>query len=469
MDTTESYATNPTTTMVSPLSLEDLCPEVLLLIFEKLYELQPDAFINLMVLSRNLSPIIASFRYRKFVLQSKFFKSPSVPENLVVLDRISRISALDLDAFFAFIRCVPPSTFVDSQVNKLLIDAKNLKYLKLSTPNSSFFHAAGRLPPIEELHLLRHSWLYTADDFREVWDFSKLRCLEIGRVNLVSFLSTVAAEELQNLRELRIWFAADYGTVCQPLDFEQSQVTTLLGNLFNHTRLLEVLEIPCTVQEIQVTGISANKKLRVLKLRDFSEFDRRSTPQQLGVSHRNLSRPLIVPRPQSEHSDGINTFPVLTIGNLELLQKSCSLITELDLGYDCQTEVKVRSLVCALPLILLTRTCSFVIEQHLQFIDIIARFRHLRFLTLRTLTLSPLLGESLDEVDVDLDSAKCVVARLQKSEHTCISEILFVIFQREAFTYSFRYSPSAYPLTYREFSFVRKEDMISLAETQNHH
>lgn len=101
-----------------------------------------------------------------------------------------------------------------------------------------------------------------------------------------------------------------------------SEATDLLERQLRSVRGLEVVEITCDVRKLNLDGISQNHNLRILKLRDFGEYD----------------------------SSMIATVrkAVVSGEKLELLSRCCPLVTELDLGYHCSNELQVVLLLSSI-------------------------------------------------------------------------------------------------------------------------
>ncbi len=112
-----------------------------------------------------------------------------------------------------------------------------------------------------------------------------------------------------------------------------SDVESMLERVLGNSPELKWLEISgCDIERLPMAAIAKLADLQVLRLRDFAEQweaerSRRSSSSCLSPKGR--------PRSPPRHSDK-DLFPSISLANLELIQQSCSLITELDLGIDTE-------------------------------------------------------------------------------------------------------------------------------------
>ncbi|KAH8671909.1 hypothetical protein BGZ60DRAFT_563417 [Tricladium varicosporioides] len=444
--------------MMAQLSLEGLCPEILALIFEELYKIQPEIFGTLKTLSRNLNVLATPFRYRRIVLQAGFFQVSGEVESSSALSIIclhsrhlvvkydlgnwgaveklllqcmqlqdltwylqNDASPLPVEIARALSSRLPPlpihlhvrgrpsswaqqTNVADSfstlnlrslniqlyaqarnfkQFNKLLVGSRDLESLTLLAPfNFLLGHPIGRLPPIRELILMSYGWSYSETEVSQIWDFSKLLYLEIGRVSLIKFFSTLPMVTLSNLRELHISITKEnIRSAVGDHPSTWSQATKQLERLFNVVRQLEVVDITCDVRQLSLHGIAQNRNLRLLRLRDITEF------------HHST----IVVDQQS----------VVSVADLELLSQGCPLITELDLGYPYIGD-----------------------SEYLDFLAVFPKFQNLQLLSLRRYIPWPSQRTTTNQVDISLASAKFASLSLQTGRNAPFPTMKFIVKMR---------------------------------------
>jgi hypothetical protein len=136
-------------------------------------------------------------------------------------------------------------------------------------------------------------------------------------------LLSMPVTAMSRLRHVEIW---SMGLVNPMPSFaEQREITAVLNAIIVHAPHLQVLAVPCLVTEVCLKAFKPNGDLRVLRLKDFSEF----------VDQRNNR---LVPAEASGKSSVELPHQIISVAVSELLlvQQSCRWLNELHLGLDVQ-------------------------------------------------------------------------------------------------------------------------------------
>jgi hypothetical protein len=184
-------------------------------------------------------------------------------------------------------------------VNNFLVESKNLESLSLCSIDQWPDPDVGRLAPIQTLRVSSFgmSWPYSAEETDRLWDFSRLKHLEVTLPCLHRFLLSVAPHKFVHLKKLEM------SEVFEHQD-HQAEVTKLLGKLVESAQCLEEIAIPCFLDHFDFSSILKHRSLQALKLRKFQEPD----PEDEPTIRRTLS-----------------------VQQLHLLQSSCPFLRRLDL------------------------------------------------------------------------------------------------------------------------------------------
>jgi hypothetical protein len=135
-----------------------------------------------------------------------------------------------------------------------------------------------------------------------------------------------------------------------------------------------------------------------------------------------------------------------------MIQQSCSLITELDLGIDRkQDNVKA---------IFQPDFCRNTnIPQYTEYLNTLAKFKHLRVLTLRTQTISDDFGSNVFDTDLDLESAKEAMSLLESRQVSrMLSSFTMILLNRHLRTESTKWTQKSL-ITRRSFVFRKGHDL----------
>lgn len=281
----------------------------------------------------------------------------------------------------------PPSLPLQGSFNKMLVQARNLQYLELFNPSNRksipFPCNYGPLPPLKSLTIERVDWPFTSETISQVWNFSKLEEILYKKpkgTELSSFISSIPPTAVRQLRSLRI-----------TIDFlrfgpatSAAGLTAKLCNWIEHAPFLEIIEIPCLFEELNLSVVLGCRHLRVLRLRDFGDLEPRVFPP--GQTPResdeiDLGSLTLQTGPSVSDFSDTSCYPALAIESIEKLKEACPLIEELDIGFNNKHEnvSGLHYVVHSVKLI-----CSAKI---FSFIDRLLGFKRLRRLTLRTETL----------------------------------------------------------------------------------
>jgi hypothetical protein len=240
--------------------------------------------------------------------------------SFVVADTISQVTSLPL--------------------NMLLVKAKRLKYLTLRSTGQIFESQVGLLPPIKRLTISACDWSYTTKQIGDVWDFADLRTLELEATNWKRFLETVPVFTLKNLVKFRMkqsndplytnnYYSPSHSSNANHVVSYEQNVTTLLGTFLSNPEKLEEIELICRLREFDVSSILKAKYLRVLKIRDFSEFRSRQEAHLPPYEIENTSGSN---QPQNLNEDLY--FSRLSAKQLSSIVACCPGISTLDVGFD---------------------------------------------------------------------------------------------------------------------------------------
>ncbi|EPE25022.1 hypothetical protein GLAREA_11603 [Glarea lozoyensis ATCC 20868] len=243
----------------------------------------------------------------------------------------------------------------------LLINAQNLKDLTLYRFDHGISSSYFSFSPLRRLHLDSCLNLYSSTDFTKLWGRTNLEYLRINRMSPYEILVSMPDQAMIHLRHLEIW---QDGLVNPELELaQQEEITSVLDNIIVHAPNLQVFSVPCLIKKIRCHKFVQNSNLRVLRLRDFSEFiDHSQYPIITSDALGTTSPPQIFSTP---------------LHRMLLVKLSCRWLTEMDIGLDFRN------------------------AQASSYLDVIACFLCLRYVTLRTHTLSTI--KHVSQIDNSLD------------------------------------------------------------------
>jgi hypothetical protein len=303
--------------------------------------------------------------------------------------------------------------------NNVLAKCKNLEALTLVDTDLRFFRFhRGRLPPVRRLRLENCHRNYRPDHFNRIWDLSQLEDLQIGYEYLHSFLANGRFTQVVGLKKLEIW----KGVWKRPLWHPKppSDISNMLEVVLGNSPNLERLEVGgCNVQSLPMAAIAKLAGLRVLKIRDFVE------QWEVQRARGNIECEVFEDGSSTQPQCSSNMqFPSIPLKSLELIQQSCPFITELDLGIDReQNNVNASDyLYC----------CRYTnVPQYVEYLNAFVKFEHLRFLTLRTHTISDDFGVNIAGTDINLESAKATMSHLQTHQSSgLLSKFTMIVAKR---------------------------------------
>jgi hypothetical protein len=213
--------------------------------------------------------------------------------------------------------------------NNVLVKCTNLESLILVDTDLRFFRFhRGKLPPVRRLRFENCHRNYRPNHFNRIWDLSRLEDLHIGSEYLHSFLANGRKMQVAGLKKLEIW----QGVWKRPLWHPKwaQRYIKVLEVVFGNSPNLERLEVGgYNVQQLPLAAIAKLASLRVLKLRDFAE-QWEAQRARGNIACEIFEDGSSTPPPGSDNMQ----FPTIPLKSLELIQQSCPLVTELDLGVD---------------------------------------------------------------------------------------------------------------------------------------
>lgn len=304
--------------------------------------------------------------------------------------------------------------------NRVLVNCKNLESLTLVDTDLGFLRSGrGKLPPVRRLRLLNREREFAMSPSPWIWDFSRLEELSIDSEHFLRFLGDHFGAKVGGLKKLKMWQGVwrDPGFVSKRPGDVEGMLERVLGN----NPELKWLEISgCDIERLPMAAIAKLAGLRVLRLRDFAEQWEGERSRRRSI--KCLCRKGRPPSP-CQNSDK-NQFPSISLANLEMIQHSCSLITELDLGID-REQFNVNAF--SLP-----NSCRYTnIPQYTEYLNTLAKFKRLRVLTLRAQTISDDFGSNIFDTDLDLESAKEAMSLLESRQDSgMLSSFTMIVLQR---------------------------------------
>jgi hypothetical protein len=222
-------------------------------------------------------------------------------------DTYLRAIPVDVLVSLSMAHPTPPLTTRLASLKRLLLESRHLlTFHYRDRGQGTYFTFAGneRFPAFKELSLKSYDWNHDVSTFRQHWDFSRLRSLELSSVPLFNFLSSVPASELADLHTLRV---EDFSAHLPDQRREASR--RLSGLVKNHVRALRTFEATCNIDEFRIDAIIKHAtSLRHLRLNDhigFGEDDR--------------------------------YCPTLAIEDVRLLAECCGRLQTLELDLDART------------------------------------------------------------------------------------------------------------------------------------
>lgn len=128
-------------------------------------------------------------------------------------------------------------------------------------------NAVLRFPPMITLKLEYLTWVYTQENYRQVWDFSRLESLTLDFCGLEGFLSSVSLDELANLHTFKILGSEE--------THNYAALRPLLRDVLSNFNRLRRLDIAFTNWEqlMPLSSIIENlgDTIQWLRLRDWGE------------------------------------------------------------------------------------------------------------------------------------------------------------------------------------------------------
>ena len=166
-----------------------------------------------------------------------------------------------------------------------------------------FLPDGSRLPPIKALNLVY--WDDTAETASRAWDFSVLEDLEISWTGFRQFLKTVSPKDLGKLKRFRVddtsW--EPQRSFLEKSTFELELFTEQLQLLLKDRHDFQELDIRCLLSLFDASLIAKQgESLRILTILDLAGFEMEGT------------------------------FPTASLGDLRIIQQSCTRIAKLDIG-----------------------------------------------------------------------------------------------------------------------------------------
>lgn len=113
-----------------------------------------------------------------------------------------------------------------------------------------------------ELYLGSYSWKHTSATYRQVWNLSQLRQLELACMDVSGFFNTVDRNDLVHLKKLCMSFISGLEAAIISLQTLASMLKSLEEFMISYDRLHEIL--PTSV----ISGMGAN--LTIMHLHDTS-------------------------------------------------------------------------------------------------------------------------------------------------------------------------------------------------------
>ena len=332
--------------------------------------------------------------------------------------------------------------------NRVLLKCKNLDSLTLVDTDMGFLRVGrGKLPPMRRLRLLNCEMEIPMMPITWIWDFSRLEELSIGTEYFPLFLGNNLGAKVAGLKKLEIWQRTWRGPGL--VSKWPSGIAVVLKNVLGKNPELEWLEIGgCYIQSLPMAAIERLAGLRVLKLRDFAEQWEAERSRRRGIG-------CLCPKDRSssprQNSDKIQ-FPSISLANLETIQQSCSLITDLDLGIDREQD-NVQAFFHP-------NSCRYTnITQYTENLNTLAKFKHLRVLTLRTQTISDDFGSNIFDTDLDLESAKEAMSLLESRQVSrMLSSFTMIVLNRHLHTEATQWTQKSL-ITRRSFVFRKGYDL----------
>ncbi|PVH89447.1 hypothetical protein DL98DRAFT_524225 [Cadophora sp. DSE1049] len=324
--------------MAGIVPLPVLEPEILLLICEQLYLIEPERLSQARLVSWQLNEIALPFVYplqrwqdnqnslgRVFppVLWTMLSESPQVGLSITEFSYWS-----DHPETVSKTQSVPSANLVSFKVNAsgqsgsvdalqdLLVASRRLQTL-IFTFIFPFLPANGRLPPIKHLILPEGTnWKYTPEAAQEIWDFSRLEVLQLPWRDLSPFLESVSPEQLGQLRYLRVddscWERSFLITPNEKY-LQDKACTELQQALLETKDGFEELDIRCLLDMFDMSLIAKQGQfLRKLTILDVTGFE------------------------------GAGTFPTVSRDDLDMIRCYCTRINQLDIGVNMFEDEIIR-------------------------------------------------------------------------------------------------------------------------------
>jgi len=93
-------------------------------------------------------------------------------------------------------------------LRRLLLESRQLKFFHIYGSGVDLSFENGQLPPIQEL--IVRAKLYTARPNPRLWDFSNIRCLQIGLPDIRPMIQEIAPVNMLRIRRLALFYMAPY-------------------------------------------------------------------------------------------------------------------------------------------------------------------------------------------------------------------------------------------------------------------
>ncbi|KAF4629519.1 hypothetical protein G7Y89_g8626 [Cudoniella acicularis] len=138
-----------------------------------------------------------------------------------------------------------------TNLNSLLVSSKQLKFFQLKS-DIYFSTEHGNLPAMNMISL--GHWPYIQEEVVEIWDFSRLRRLELSSIDVGSFLRSVSAAMFPEITSLEL--SERKGSSESQLAITAAELAKFLANL----RPLTDLSLACSYPHKFVEGIEKHEQ-----------------------------------------------------------------------------------------------------------------------------------------------------------------------------------------------------------------
>jgi hypothetical protein len=166
--------------------------------------------------------------------------------------------------------------FKDLQLKDCVVSAPNLTHLTTKL-ECSFDPSKGRLPPIKSLRLEgRARWVYSFDDARRIWNFSRLEALYLEELDFEAFTRSILPTDFPKLQTIQVY---QRKTIAPHETFGACE---LLGKFLQELPLIKVIMAMCYYAGSVIDAFSTpNSRVRLLHVRNYTQIAART----LRLSH----------------------------------------------------------------------------------------------------------------------------------------------------------------------------------------